>query len=291
MTESKITPDKKQLTCPICSSTFIHIFPAGECQTCFQVVCGHCIHHDNPDHPSSTCQDCVQKQTPYGQVAQMDPDELLAVLHDSSSKNSPLAARLLGDRDDQAAVAPLCQALESNRIDVRREAATALGKLGGNQAISALLKALNDTAPAVRGRVASSLAELGEKEALPALIKQLDDTSLQAAGHAVHAVGKLMGKKACDLLKDMVQGHVSGFIRCEALTVLAGLNHEMALAAALECLDDPKKEVIISACKILTKLNDLEAAPKLEALIEKKLSASVRIAAQTTLYYLLNPKA
>ena len=289
MIDSKNTLDKKRLTCPICNSQFVHIFPAGECQTCFRLVCGHCIHHDNPDHPSSTCQDCVQKQTPYGQVAQMDPSELLAVLQDPSSKNSPIVARLLGDREDLSAVGPLCQALKSNRIDVRREAATALGKLGGNQAISALFKTLDDTAPAVRGRVASSLADLDVKDALPALTKQLDDTSRQAAGHAVHAVGKLMGNKACDLLKELSHNHTSNFVRCEALSALAGLNHELALEAALEFLDDPQKDVIISGCKILTKLNDLEAAPKLEMLIEKGSSASVRIAAQTTLYYLLNP--
>ena len=99
-----------------------------------------------------------------------------------------------------------------------------------------------------------------------------------------------MGNKACDLLKNLVYDHTSSFVRCEALAVLAGLNHELALAAALTCLNDPKKEVIICACKILMKLNDLEAAPQLEELIEKKPPASVRMTATAVLNKLLGSK-
>ncbi|MCP3871605.1 MAG: hypothetical protein GY699_00400 [Desulfobacteraceae bacterium] len=287
MIDSKKKPDKKRLTCPICNSTFLNIFPAGECQTCSQLVCGHCIYHDDPDHPASICQDCMEKMTPYGRIAQMDSDSLLQILKDPASKDSALVARQLGDRQDVTFVDPLCKALKSDRIDVRREAAIALGRLKNNNAIPALMTALNDSAPATRGHAASSLAKLGAKDALPQLKKQVDDPSRQAAGYAVQALGKLMGRNACDLFKHLVQNHSSNFIRVEALAVLAGLSHEMALTAALECLDDPKKEVVISACKILTRLNDLEAAPKLEKLIESKPSASVRIMAKTTLNKLL----
>lgn len=290
MTESVPIPDKKRLTCPICNATFFNIFPAGKCQACSQLICGHCIHHDNPDHPGSTCQDCIAKKTPHGRVAQMDSDELLAVLKDPSSKDSSLVARLLGDRGDDTSLEPLFLALKTDRVDVRREAVFALGKIGSDQAVPALLNALNDAAPAVRGRAAWSLAELGAKEALPLIKKQLDDSSQQAAGYAVQALGKLMGHSACGLLNDLVQDHTSDFIRCEALAVLARLDHEPALAAALKCLDYPKKSVIICACKILIRLNDLEAAPKLEKLIEKTPSPRIRIMAQMTLNKLLDIK-
>lgn len=281
--------DSKRLTCPICSSTFFNIFPSGECQTCFRLVCGHCIEHGSPDHKASICQDCVEKATPYGQVKQMDPDELLQALQDPSSKNSTLVARLFGDRKDKTAVTHLCQALNSDRIDVRREAAVSLGKIGDPGAIPGLLHLLHDPVPAVRGRAALSLAELEAKEALPQLEKQVDDPSRQAAGFAVQALGKIMGSDVCELLEKWVLDHQSSFVRCEALTVLAGFNHEMALAAAMDSLDDPKKEVVITAIKTLAKLNDLEAAPRLENLIEKTYSATIRINAKTTLHKLLNP--
>ncbi|MCF6247808.1 MAG: HEAT repeat domain-containing protein [Desulfobacula sp.] len=286
----KNTADGNKLTCPICSSPFLNIFPAGKCRTCARLVCGHCVHHDSPGHTDSICQDCIEKLTPRGRVAQMEANELLTVLQDPSSKDSPWVAQLLGDRKNPSALEPLCQALKSNRIDVRREAAKALGKMESDRAVPWLLTALKDSSSAVRSRATYSLAELDAQNAVTPLKKQLDDPSRQAAGYAVQALGKLMGNKACDLLRDLVYDHASSFVRCEALAVLAGLNHELALAAALRCLNDPKKEVIISACKILIKLNDLEAAPRLQELIEKKPPASVRITATATLNTLLGAK-
>ena len=291
MPDTKNRADKKRLTCPICRSPFLNIFPAGKCQTCSRLVCGHCVHHDSPDHKGSTCQDCMEKTTPHGRVAQMEQDELLNVLKDPSSKDSPWAVRLLGDRKGHVALESLCQALKSHRIDVRREAAIALGKLESNRAVPWLLTALDDSSSAVRSRAACSLAELEAQNAVAPLIKQLDDPSPQAAGYAVQALGKLMGDSACDRLNDLVQDHPSNFVRCEALAVLSDLNHELALAAALACLNDPKKEVIISACKILTRLNELEAEPKLQELIEKAPSTSVRITATATLNKLFGSKS
>lgn len=179
--------------------------------------------------------------------------------------------------------------MKSDRIDVRREAAIALGKIQNNRAVPFLISALNDSAPVVRSQAAGSLARLDAKEAVPLLIKQLNDPSRQAAGYAVQALGKLQGNDAIDLLNNLVTSHASDFIRCEALAVLADIDHGTALTAALKCLDDPQKKVIISACKILTRLNDQKAAPKLQELIDKGSSASVRITATASLNKILDP--
>ena len=117
MTDLENSIDKKRLSCPICNSTFFNIFPSGQCQKCFQLVCGHCIQHDNPEHENSICRDCIEKLTPYGQLAEMDLNQLVIVLQDASSKQSPIVPRLLADRKDQDAVSHLCKALESNRIN------------------------------------------------------------------------------------------------------------------------------------------------------------------------------
>ncbi len=289
MTDLNPTSAKHRLTCPICSSTFFAIFPAGFCQVCSRPVCGHCIQHDNPDHPAgSICQDCVIKLSPAGRISELETDKLLELLKDPASPDSPLVAGLLGQKQDHSFVLPLCRALTSSRIDVRREAALALGNLGSQTAVPSLLSALKDPEPAVRSRAAVSLAKLDAKEAVPSLKKMKDDPSRQAAGHAVQALGQLLGSEACSLMNEMVHHHPSNFVRCEALAVLAGLDHETALSAALECLEDPVKAVVISACKILVRLNDLEAAPKLEKTIEKARSASVRMNARAALTRLLN---
>ncbi len=289
MSEVDIKPRGKKLTCPICSSTFFNIFPAGECQTCSQLVCGHCIHHDNPDHPERICQVCIGKATPSGRIALMNQEDLLILLENPNSENRVLVAREMGDREDPVFASPLCKALESDQSDLRREAAAALGKLDSDEAIPFLISVLNDSAPAVKSRAAASLADLGAVEAIEPLIKQIDDSSLQAAGHAVWAVGKLMGQDACETLNNLIKFHSSNFIRCEALAVLAGLDHDQALAASLECLNDPKKEVIISACKILAKLNDQEAIPAIEKRIATIPSALAKLRAEATLNKLRNP--
>ncbi len=289
MSEVDVKPRGKKLTCPICSSTFFNIFPAGECQTCSQLVCGHCIHHDNPDHPKSTCQDCIAKATPSGRIALLNKEDLLTLLKNPNSENRVLVAREMGDREDPAFMSSLCNALESDQSDLRREAAAALGKLNSDEAIPFLINVLNDSAPAVRGRAAASLAGLGAVEASEPIIKQIGDSSLQAAGHAVWAVGKLMGQDACKTLNDLITSHSSNFIRCEALAVLAGLDHNQALAASLECLNDPKKEVIISACKILAKLNDQKVIPVLEKRIKTIPSALAKLRAEATLNKLRDP--
>ena len=96
-----------------------------------------------------------------------------------------------------------------------------------------------------------------------------------------------MGAEAGGFFEKMVYSHTSNYIRCEALGVLAGLDRERALAAAIDCLGHSDKKVVISACKILAKLNDLEAAPKLKELIDGKPPATVRITAEATLNQLL----
>ncbi len=283
--------DSNKLACPICSATFLNIFPAGKCIECNLMVCGHCIHHDLPEHSGSICQSCLVKMTPYGQLNEKPFDELLTILSDPFSNDSAMVARLLGDKNDPCVVPDLCRALGSERIDVRRETAEALGKLSDNGAVPYLQKALNDPAPAVRGRAAAALADLGATQAIPALKNQVDDPSRQAAGHALHALGKLLTNDTIELFNDLIMNHPSNFIRCEALKLLAGVNHEKALKAALFCLEDTSKKVLISACKILGKLKDLEAVPTLKKLIEENPPASVRMTAQATLNKIIEASA
>ncbi len=287
MTVLEKSPKKQTLTCPICNSTFFDIFPAGECNGCFRTVCGHCLQHDIPDHHDSRCQECLEMMTPHGRLKHMEKNELIAILEDPSSEECHLVARQLGELGEKTALDPLCRAVKSNRLDLRREAAAALGKLGNTKAVPDLLTALNDTAPAVRSQAALALAELGEKKAVAPIKKQLNDPSLQAAGNAVRALGKLLGQDAIHLLEGLTQDHKVAFIRCEALTILAGLDFGVALRAALACLNDSKKEVILTACKTLGRLKDTAAVPALEKMAEKGASASIRVTASLTLKTIL----
>lgn len=276
-------PDKQRLTCPICSSPFFNIFPAGECQACKQLVCGHCIQHDHPDHDTSICQSCVFKGTPYGQLSEMTVDELCSILASEAPQKSEIAATLLAEKEDLSAVTPLCLALDSRLTGVRRESAKSLAKLGSKEAIPFLEKGLADPEPAVRSYCIAGLARLEAYDALPKINGLLDDPSKQVAGHAVHALATLMNNEAVGLISDLVMNHPVPFVRCEALLALSRLQPDAALDPALTCLRDTEKSVQISALKILGKLKNPESIPNLMALLDADPPATVRINATAVL--------
>ena len=289
MTNPDVSSDIHRLTCPICNATFVDIFPAGTCDTCNQVVCGHCIQHDIPDQTGAICRDCLFKQTPLGRLTESASEDLCDILSDPLSGESVLAASILGERGGNIACASLCRALSSERPEVRREAAAALGNIKTDATVSGLSDALNDPADAVRARAAASLAQLDVADAVPILKKQVDDPSSQAAGHAIRALKKLLKDDAGSYFASLVRGHPSDFVKCEALGVLADSDADAALFAALDCLDSDVKKVVAYTCKILYRLNDIRAVPALQKLLEKKRPASVRIPAQAALDKLLNP--
>lgn len=275
--------DKNRLTCPICTSTFFEIFPAGECQVCGQLVCGHCIQHDHPDHETSICQACVIKSTAYGQLSEMTTDELITIVNDPDSDRSPTAVIVLAEKKDVSAVSALCDALKSDRTGVRRESAKALGQLGSKEAIPSLTTGLKDPQPAVRSHCIASLAALSADAAIPEIRKLINDESAQPAIYAAHAIAELMKQEGLPILQDLLKTHDNPTVRSEALLAISRINKELAFHLALDCLNDPHKSIQISACKILTRLNDPQCIPHLKALVEKKPSASVRMTAQSAI--------
>lgn len=283
------SPDSRRLSCPICRSTFVEIFPAGECGTCGQLVCGHCIHHDIPGREDSICQECMFQLTPAGRLSKMTVDDLIQILEDPVSDESALAAGILSKMPDPSTVAALCRALTSTRLDVRRESAAALGKLKNDAAIPHLLKALDDSSPVVQSRAAASLGQLQASDAVLLLKALVDNPSRQVAGHAVQALGKLMGKGADRFFNTLALEHPSDFIKCEALAILFDLNRDLAMSTALKSLASNDKKVVLFACKLLDRFNDIRAVPALQQLIEKQPAASIRITAAAVLKKILAP--
>lgn len=283
--------DVHRLTCPSCRSTFVNIFPAGECRECGNLVCGHCIHHDHPDYEGTICQDCITRRSPMGRLGELEKDTLLSILSDPDSPDAPLVARLAGDRKDKFFLSPLCTALKSQRIDVRREAAVALGKIGESAAVGPLIERLKDDAPAVRGRAAGACGLIGDQSAIEPLKALLEDPSRQVAGNAVTALLRLVGKNGAPLLEDVARGHAFSIVRCEALTGLSLLDRDAGLTTAVYCLESEAKDVVICACRILADLNDVRAMPGLQKLLASNPKASVRMNAQAALEKIAKPDA
>ncbi|MCC6904345.1 MAG: HEAT repeat domain-containing protein [Anaerolineae bacterium] len=94
-------------------------------------------------------------------------------------KSRQEAAYRLGRSGETAAVAPLAQALATEKdIYVRMAAATALGKVGNAQAVPALIAALTDPYYLVRQNAMWALGEIGAgaQAAIPALTDMTTST-------------------------------------------------------------------------------------------------------------------
>jgi HEAT repeat protein len=86
---------------------------------------------------------------------------LVRTLRDAEVEKRRMAASLLGNLPDAAALEPLLSALQDEDGAVRGRAARALGKLGDARACRHLAEALSDEDADVRARVAASLDRLG----------------------------------------------------------------------------------------------------------------------------------
>lgn len=272
------------MVCPICGAPFVNIFPAGQCEECGLTVCGHCIHHDHPEHDIRICESCIQKKTPIGKLKELPLEQLIRILLDPEQPQSQLAARLMGEQQMEKALEPLCRALESNRVDVRREAAVALGRIGNEAAVKPLAALLEDETAAIRAKAVSALSALNAGQALEKITQMIDDPSRQVAGHALHAIARLDGKNALPLLCDLFVHHTSPFLKCETLFVLSELDADAAVREAIRGLKVPEKEIVVSSCKVLGRCKDPTAVGPLEELLGKEnLPASVRSAAKAAL--------
>ncbi|GHO47286.1 HEAT repeat domain-containing protein [Ktedonospora formicarum] len=97
---------------------------------------------------------------------------LVELLHSqgASASEREHIVDLLGESGQQAAVEPLCTALQDNHPDIRMKAAYALGKLGERAATKPLCAALQDTASKVCKAALWALAQLEDQAATGPLV-------------------------------------------------------------------------------------------------------------------------
>lgn len=85
-------------------------------------------------------------------------------------------------------ISGLIEALNSNQIQVRREAAFSLGKVGDVNVITFLLSALNDKDQYVRRQAVDALGNIGDISVLDKLSEILQDPSTIVRQGALEAI-------------------------------------------------------------------------------------------------------
>ncbi|MCA9799397.1 MAG: HEAT repeat domain-containing protein [Cyanobacteria bacterium HKST-UBA06] len=130
---------------------------------------------------------------------------LVEALSDTNSQVCVTAADALVEIGP-VAVKPLIRSLDSEKVNVRCDAARALGELKCPEAVGALVELLSDEWVNVRLYAVQSLEKLGDKRAVPALIQAMqsaEENDLVRAGSA-SALGAIKDPRALIPLRELI---------------------------------------------------------------------------------------
>ncbi|MBP1992448.1 virulence factor [Paenibacillus eucommiae] len=118
---------------------------------------------------------------------------LIQALEDEKVSVRRLATVYLGDIKEPEVLPYLYRALEDHTPAVRRTAGDTLSDLGDPSAIPAMIKALKDTNKLVRWRAARFLYEVGDETALAALQEAADDSEFEVRMQVKIALERIEG--------------------------------------------------------------------------------------------------
>jgi HEAT repeat protein len=127
-------------------------------------------------------------------------DKLIGALNHPVPAKAAFAARLLGERRERRALAPLLRVLASNAEPELQEAVVyALGEIGDAQAALPVINILNNSHAWLRARLAAAdaLAKIGTPEAIAALKKaqRADSDAVARAAWAAIEFSETVGIK------------------------------------------------------------------------------------------------
>ncbi len=193
-----------------------------------------------------------------------------------SARERALAVRALGEQGDDAAVAPLVEALGDTNVFVRKAAVQALQRLAENNpdtpVIAALMRGLDKENPYVRAGVAETLGILKAEASAERLIALLVDEDPEAQHVAACALGRLNAHQAVSALTALAgDSDAAPFARMGAVWALGELGDKRAVAQLLAVVQDARRgewnytSVGVYAVEALGKINDPESIPVLEA--------------------------
>ncbi|HNE84502.1 MAG TPA: HEAT repeat domain-containing protein [bacterium] len=164
----------------------------------------------------------------------------------------------------------LLKDLQSNKVEVKEEAAFELGGYDDPKVVSALMGVLKSQHEevGVRAAAAESLGRLGKVEAFDALMECLKSGEYMVRSAAAYALGKLGDKRAADalffLLKDSDHSVVSS-----AAHALAKLHDRRAVLPLIHIVETKRPRQQVAAVRVLGDLHDAQAVAPLVKLYKK----------------------
>ncbi len=168
----------------------------------------------------------------------------------------------------QADVGTLVAGLQNDRAAIRARAAHFLGFFPGPRSVTALIGALNDPNRGVRQTALRSLAWIADPQAVPAIAAvALSDPSPELRSSAALHLGKIDSVDAVPALIETLDDPARD-VRMSALKSLRHSGDERAIARIAEvAASDPALGPSTQATQTLAKLGDPRAAPQLVSLL------------------------
>jgi len=176
------------------------------------------------------------------------------------------AASLLGQQRDMRAVEPLVATLQDEDFKVRQSAASALGQLGDARAVTSLLERLQDESSEMRRSVVCVLGQLKDVRAVEPLLLTLRDDNAEVRQGAANALGQLRDIRAVKPLLEILRD-TNSEVRGSAASALGQLGALEAVEPLIERLQDENAEVRCSAANALGELGDERAVEPLLRLL------------------------
>lgn len=174
----------------------------------------------------------------------------------------------LEELNDDRAVEPLIEALDSKEFGVRKAAISALGKLGDSRSVEPLIELLRTG----YREAATALADLGDIRAVEPLIEALQSGDAVSCEAAI-ALGKLGDIRAVEPLFASLGSDKTGVNAAQALGNLGDMRITLRLIKTL--IDDDQNDILRSNAAItLGKLGDIESVA---FLIQSLGTASIQV--------------
>jgi len=170
------------------------------------------------------------------------------------------------------AVQPLCEALRSDTVAIRRGAARALGAIGDARAVGPLLAVMKDRDRSVARAATTALGKMRGEQVFTSLIEALKDEDSLVAWAAAEALGETGDRRAVEPLIEMLKKPYRGWPAAAALTKIPDARAVEPLIQALQSGDLMLRD---RAAEALGKIRDRRAVEPLMAALRDK-DGSVR---------------
>lgn len=190
---------------------------------------------------------------------------LRLALKDADASVRVEAAKLLGPKDEKAALEVLTQEIRSGDDEVKDEVIYALWNLGGATAAEVLEEAAKKY-PAVRKRALEALASTREAAAVPTLASYLNDPDDWVRSTVVEALGELGGGSVVPYLIKAVDDKEINVAE-KAVTLLGQIGGEDVRRFLADLLENRSGKLIGAVAEALGQAGVVESIPKLAQLL------------------------